>query len=235
MSNVSCPIGITGCLKATEEFLENDLEWNHSNETQKKYLLEYFSDTKEDLSKVEDVFEYIASKKSQVINSFLKERGFDIEVDEFGSDEFGAASVLDQMVEWMEEGDRKTIESNGNSYDGFSLDKGGSVVDPGDGENPIVRINTKEKNEAVYLTVPDEPLSYFDLFDYAVEKINEENDCFKSQKHEGVVVPMVDLDKKVDISWLCGLSTKDSDGDQWAVSQAEQQAKFRMNEREARA
>jgi hypothetical protein len=51
---------------------------------------------------------------------------------------------------------------------------------------------------------------------------------------QGVAFPMVTYDEMVNISWVKGLATSNDPNSGWAVAEALQQTKFRMNEFGAR-
>jgi hypothetical protein len=98
--------------------------------------------------------------------------------------------------------------------------------------HPIVALQTKT-GDVVYMTMLDsEPADEFDLIDQ-VEGLSHA--MYPTYEYGGVIFPMVDLDQKVDISWLIGLTTTGVDGRLATVEQALQQNILKMNEVGARA
>jgi hypothetical protein len=99
--------------------------------------------------------------------------------------------------------------------------------------HPVACLRVNDK-DTVYMTLADDKansLSEVGLLDHLSEiaRTVQEPACFKD-----LYFPMIELDMKPDISWLCGLNFQCGDAT-FAVGQALQQTKFKMNEKGARA
>ncbi len=93
--------------------------------------------------------------------------------------------------------------------------------------NPILELKTKTSDK-VYLTLADCERKEFDLLQkiQTIRNLVRKADC----EYESAHIPMVDLNQEVDISWLKYLNTTSSTTEQFQITQALQQTKFKMNE-----
>ena len=226
-TQTSTMLPVLGCFKAAAEFVNLPLEFRTMNDVQKAFL-ERFEDKMDNVEKLAEELQSIAHKDVSVINAFLKERGFDIQLNPVTGG-FAVASVLDVLVKWLKEGKKTTIRKG--KYPAVKLEEGVSIFMGAHG-NPLVAIET-QTGDIVFMTVVDEIDTYNDKF--AIEKLVQSLTESKAMpwrgNNKGVIFPMVNYDQQVDISWLEGLFvTKE-----WYVNQALQQTKFRMNEIGARA
>lgn len=212
-------------------------KWQTTNTTQDRFLQEFFAPCQGKVGKIPEI-ESIASQQAEVINRFLRERGFDISVDPFGPDEVGVASVLDVLVEWIEKGKITTIKKDGRKFQGVHLHPVGFHFQlfeiPGQ-ENPVVKIRTKSPNNVVYMTILKDPADGFDLVAQARELTLQCASAKINHKYGGLIFPMVDLNQEVDISWLEGMNTPGQYGGPVTIIRALQQNKLRINEIGARA
>jgi len=217
---------ILGCLAKAQEFLKTEEEYACQDNIQEKFL-ETFWRWKKDLVKVP--VESRADFSVDPINSWLKERGFEISLDPVCSPEFAVASILDALVEWKEEGSScKVKDFTGKLYDGVRMDSGYQILySPEVGK--YLQVYTKT-GEEVNMAVCDPVgrLDNFGLTRLAME-INDTmtHDSFSPSY---VSFPMIDCDEKPDISFLKGLSIEG-----FRIGEALQQTRFRMNEKGARA
>jgi len=215
---------VLGCLKAAGEFIGAPLEFVAKNDTQTEFI-KRFEDKLPEVDKLTEELKSMAHKEVSVINTFLKENGFDIQLDPV-SDGFAVASILDVLVKWLDKGRKTTIRDG--KYPAVKLKEGVSIF-MGCHGNPLVAVET-ETDDLVFMTVVDEmPEDTFALA-ALIEKLSTETSPWRGN-NKGVIFPMINYDQKVDISWLCGLSVHK----EWYVQQALQQTKFRMNEIGARA
>ncbi|MBI2124267.1 hypothetical protein HYT92_00595, partial [Candidatus Pacearchaeota archaeon] len=230
MSKTCVAYPIVAALKKAEEIVKPVEKWAANNEAQRVFLEEFFSECQEEISRIPEI-ESIASWSANVINKFLKERGFSIQLQPFDSLTFGVASVLDVLVEWLNKGDVTSIKKGGVTYPAVRIEsKHADFFEISTHKNPIVCLHTKS-GDLVHMTILDNAPDGFDM----VEKAQE---LFKGEERynfSSVVFPMVSLNQDVDISWLIGLRTKGADGQPAVITQALQQTKLRMNEEGARA
>jgi len=239
MSEVVCPIGITTCLIAAEEFLGEGRNWLPQNDLQKRFLedislLQSFQSGEDDLNKISDLIKWIASTDPNEINQFFTDNGFpEIKAGSLNNNEFGVGSILDVLVKWLKKAKRvkSGIESEGKKYDAFDIGSKYASFNTKRGHNhPIVLLKTKNE-VTVYLTMLDEPLNGFQLYRFTMEASKNLRWC---NDYSGVLIPMVNLEDKIDISWLGGLATYDDNDNRWWVESPAQKVRFKMNEFGAR-
>lgn len=220
---------MVAALKAAERIMGSGLKWNTVNPQQERFLRDFFSVCSGEIDQIPEI-ESIASWSADEINEFLRKCGFSIQLEPFNPQTFGTASVLDLLVEWIEKGtdaDLKTEDKK--EFPGVYIkEKNVHFYRVPDHPNPIACLITKS-NDLVYMTMWDEPHvpEGFDL----VMKAEIFSSTKKSCDEFGELhFPMVDLDQKVDISWLKGMNTIGQDGIPGKIVQALQQTKLRMNE-----
>lgn len=223
---------IVAALDKADDELGKGRVWHEKNPIQKIFLPLFTSlrDVARGLKEIQS----ICSKKAEVLNQFLADRGFQIKLDPFKEPtDFGTASVLDVLVEWLEEGHVTQITSgrDGKSvYPAVALTNSVTFAAATGHNEPIVVVHTKS-GDTVCMTIGDR-LEGFDL----LNKINTlRAGMTPNYDYNGVLFPQVDLDQEVDIDWLKQLWTNAEDGYDYEVTQALQQTKFRMNEKGARA
>jgi hypothetical protein len=232
MSTTAATYPIVAAIKHAEQILGPDRAWQPINETQRRFLTEFFVGGRAEVVHVPEI-ESIASYSHDEINAFLRERGFTIQLDPWNPPGFGVASVLDLLVEWAQEGEVTLVETDGGrEFPGVRVgEQGLRFFDVPDHPNPVARLETKS-GDLVYMTMLDQPLEGFDL----VAKAR----AFSEHKRPrgafgGLIFPIVDLDQEEDITWLIGMRTTGDDGLPAIISQALQQTKLQMNEVGARA
>jgi hypothetical protein len=223
---------ILGCMRAAEDFLSRLIDWQAMSSTQEEFLFAYAAH----VAGVEDLgslIKRIANSDRKVINQWLKDNGFDIQLtQEVGKDGFAVASILDVLCEWMAEGVRTTIEKPGASYPAVKLkkDDGVSLVQHPDLHgHPIIRIRTKSGDRVCMTVAADIPEGLLGLH----SKVRSlQLASTPDYRYEGVIFPMVHYDRHEDISFLVGMRIKES---KYYINEAVQQTRFRMNEKGARA
>jgi len=231
MSTTVCTYPIVAATVRSEDILGPNRVWEARNAMQAHYLEEFFAACRGevDISEIES----IASWEADVINRFLAERGFSIQLEPFDPLTFGVAAVLDLLVEWIQEGTVTTVVTDGvDQYPGVRIAKKGVSFFTAPGHsNPIARLATKS-GDKVYVTMLDDPPEGFDLVAKAEAFSAGLEICWD---YDGLVFPMITLDQEVNISWLLGMETvQESTGRRAWVTQALQQTKLRMNEKGAR-
>lgn len=174
-----CLYPVIGCLKAFDTFKSTKEEWITFNDKQKKVLSLYENykslgvlDTSELIS--------IVSEDVKVVNKFLKNNGFDIQLNETksGLPSVSVASILKLIMRWKLAGRNRVIYSDGKEYKGFDLYKSIFVHN----EN-IIKIET-DSDDIICIEVDDKiPFGC----DY-------------------IVIPEIDYDDQPDITYMCGIS-----------------------------
>jgi hypothetical protein len=222
---------IVGALVKAERFIGPARGWTPVNADQKTFLRVFF-DTRDDLARLSAAeLRAWASRDVGELNAVLEQEGLVIRVPALGPGEFGVLSILDVLVEFVQEGERASVVCDGTSYPAVRLQPAGIVATGhADHDDPIVVLATRS-GDRVCLTVADRPRSGFDLL-ARIEELRAGLDR-ATEPLSAVVFPMVDLAQEVELDWLVGLHT-DASGDSYAVTYGAQQTKFRMDTRGAR-
>lgn len=232
---------VSALVAAEKAFLGGNRIWKFDNSMQAQFVGQFLEVCRPDLDKIKE-FETIVALSEGPINTFLREKGFDIQLDKFPvlippDRAWGAASVLDLLLKWREKGEKTEIDTpDKRKFPAAKLPNSGvSVFGLKVHPYPIAQVRTIS-DDVVYMTVCDEELEDFELISKA-EWISDPNLCIDtklSREYEGLVFPMIDLDHQVDISWLKGMFTIDDEGYLNKLTQAFQQTKLKMNHEGAR-
>ena len=226
---------ITALVKA-EDMLGPKRSWRALNPMQTRFLQDFFAPCREESRSISEI-ESIASFSAEDINSFLRERGFTIQLAPWRNDNrgkmFGVASVLDLLVKWLKPGDETTLTGvDKQEYPAVHQGTAVSSFYQADQHGyPIVQLQTTSSDQ-VYITKLDSVPADFELLHYARQLAGS----LKSiPDYGGVIFPMVDLKQEVDIKWLIDLSTTNAQGEPTRIAQALQETHLTMNELGARA
>ena len=237
---------ILGCLQAAEEFLakhngwnalKRQVTWTPTNEEQHQFL-KRFLEAKSVVDSLGDNLRRKADQSSEVINAWLKENGFDIKLNPNGGNSFCVASILDVLVEWVKEGDVISIYNDKGTFPAVKLKAGDNddvvrFIDKDIHQFPIAGINTKSGDRVRMAVLDFIDRDTFSLSD-KVEQLRKATIGKNMGSCDGVIFPMIDYDRMVDIDWIKNMSTGTSKDD-FYIAEALQQTKFRMNEKGARA
>lgn len=235
-SQTACFYPIVAAVQKADDIIGRNHEWQPNNQEQMEFLIEHYGPCAADTAKISEI-QSIASFDANEINKWLAERNFGIKLKPFEEpNDFGTASILDVLVEWLETGKIVSIQSGKKEYPGVRL--GGNGVSfftsASSGHSyPLVQIQTKSK-DLVYLTMMDQSPKGADLLAEA-ESIVAEAEAMPAGSFEAVRFPMVKLDQEVNISWLKKMWTRTGSNRDFEIKQAVQQTKIAMNERGARA
>lgn len=242
MSHSMVPLNIVSALKKAVEFLGGDRALAAVNAEQHEFLghsWEYNGLLSQKFSEKE-LRAYVDTVAAN-LNAILKQEGFSIELSDFAPGNFGVVSILDILVEWLKVGDvREVSDAQGTLYpavefedvvyvDGVQQHIFTSAMSPAH-THPIATLMTKS-GDKLCLTVAGEELSGFAL----IKRIDDiRGGASVPANYEYLRFPMIDYDKKIDISWLQGLQAVSSVGRPYEVAKALQQTKFKMNQYGAR-
>ncbi len=153
------------------------------------------------------------------LNSLLKEHGFDIRLDEFGSTDLGVVTIMDLVGRWLEQGVHVFLEYENEKYPAIKIKSGASIIDVNGKETLLIR--TRD-GLMVFIEKTNEEKSGMDLFRHILQQSNLLD---LSEKPCDAIIPMVDIDEQPDISWLIGM--KSTTGD-FTINQALQQNKLKI-------
>lgn len=236
MSNTTVVYPIVTALLKAEEIIGAQRTWRTVNSRQALFLKDFFVPCREESRSIAGI-ESIAAFTAADINRFLRERGFKIELPPFQNNdrvkEFGIASVLDLLVNWLKPGSETTLKGqNEQMYPAARLkSEVSSFYQAADHTYPIAQLKTTS-NDLVYMTRLDRARADFELLQYARQLAGSLKPIYD---YEAVVFPMVDLKQEVDVSWLINLETTSASGEPVKITQALQETHLAMNQTGARA
>lgn len=231
MTTTTCPLSIVAALLAAETMpgMGRGRVWQSDNDDQAAFLNQFWGQTRAEM--IADLMDAIASWDVSVVNKFLRDRGFTIQLNELPDNTFAAAAVLDLLVEWVVRGTATTFmsETTGQQYPAVRLEKTGLSFFNGP-SGPAVMIPTNRSADKV-LMMAQQSVSpgVFGLMDDA-RRLLRAVDSDYLDTFGGLVFPMVKVRQQVDIGWLLGLRTIGDDGRPAVISQALQENRLRMNE-----
>ena len=229
--------------KLGEDFL-NDPEWQGCNDAQHDFL-DWFIAHREEIRTL-DSFDAVASTNYELLNAFLRQRGFAAMFEKF--DGIGVASVLDMLVQWAKAGEVTRVgrRESGTERDVYGRRQEETVYYPAfeieeqgvhfwqvaGFEHPLAQLRTTTDHSLWLMQYPS-PEWPLDLALTAQKILGSADRRPHPTPMAGVVVPMLDVDLTADLSWLAGMESVGPAG-HYYVEQAFQQFKLRANETGAR-
>jgi hypothetical protein len=227
MSFTATMLPILSVIAIAQEQLELK-RWIPINQQQTAFLNNYYSKKQELESLTEQELTSCISPDISKVNSFLREHGFTIQLNDTGNGGLAIASILDIALTWKIPG-IKTVVANDTSkeFPAVSMKVGYSLYGTGKAEETVVAVHC-QNNDTVYMSLADKPREGFELLAHieALSRISRRN---VTNEFSDILFPMVSIDQQVDISWLCGLTNQEN----WFIDQALQQTRFQMDEKGA--
>src|SRR3989344_5162663 len=221
---------VIGALLAAEDALHLLPDWG-GNQQQKEFMQAHYGPGHGDISKIPEL-KSRADKTVDPINQWLRENGFNIQLDSFStSGGIAVASILKLLVQWLIPGDVVTIR---DQYPGVRIPTKNSRATffTASGHNdPIACLATQDTTN-VYLTMSPPPATVLEMMD-KIQQIRTRRQY--NEDYGAIRFPMVDLRQQPDMSWLSGMTTFDNAGVQAFIDQALMEVLFKMNEKGARA
>jgi len=253
MSTAEVNHPLVACLVKAEDRLGRNRVWRPAGsgaEQQAAFLQHVFKACRGEVTSIPEI-ESIVGDTATEINDFLKEHGFDIELDEFsGPESFGVASVLNVLVKWLVKGEETQlcVQRTGQVYPGaklpnedgmlqfraanvdFDWDTNTRTIERG-----IITIKTQSDDLAHVIPMAEVPEGR-SLVELAGELIHATDlKDMTGALREGLIIPMVNLDVEHDVGWLEQMETTSESGKRAWIEQAKQQSKLRLNHEGARA
>jgi len=178
--------------------------------------------------------ETLGSFNVGVINSFLWEKGFDIQLEALGDPcSLYSASVMNVLVHWLNPGTQTTVEYEGTRYPAAKIKRGWTAFSTPQGQD-VVQLDT-ETGDTVWITIPESPLEGFSMVQEAIRVMASKRPSKGGRwgSYAEVIFPMVDLSREEDISYFCGMAFMGIDRTDHAapflIAQALNQNKLKMN------
>ncbi len=229
-SFVEFPHGIAATLQTTDSHprFESLPQWKGKSSPQQLFL-----SLMQDLLPVLDIFrsegnlDAIISAEVADVNNMLKERGFDIQLEDLQTpDALYMLSIIRQAVQWKHEGEKETIfcSEEGDSYDGVTLEEGVDFFEAPSHPHGVARIATKDPKKFVFMTIADgfsqSPLGLTG----AITCLHHDLVPASRFDFSALSFPMIDANIETDISWCAGLHRGS-----FSILEALQQTMFQMN------
>ena len=232
-TETTCVMPILGCIWAALKYLSERRfkgKFLPVNDAQRHFVRKYGHLIKE-VDKIAEL-ECKADQDVEVINAWLKHKGYDIKLSQsVGKDGFAVASILDLLLEWIEPGTKSNITGlrTGKSYPAVKMKSGFTAFEHNRFyPHPVIQLSTKS-GDILKMAVLDNMNLEFDHQFTAQDLAMSLDSIDQFQPDiEKILFPMIDLDMKPDISWLVGMQ---HEGSGHFISEAVQQTKFRMNEK----
>jgi hypothetical protein len=230
---------ILGCLNVAE--MEGDARyslgpnrtWHGASEIQDLFLRQILPHRAQTDLLSEAELCSIASDKAEELNAFLASQGFPgVQLRPFtGPYDFGMASVLKVGVTWRIAGTADTLQTRHGEFPAARLKHGVNYYRADRHAHPIASIPCAN-GDTVYITKMDDDIEGLDLVERGLTLLRSLTRA--DSEFDGLIYPMVNYDRMVDIDWLIGLWTTDQHGRRAVISQALQQTRFMMNHLGAR-
>jgi hypothetical protein len=225
-------VTIHDCIRAAENFLKNSSpneKWEIKTKSDKQKRFIELTPSKETFNLYsEEELESRASFVVKDINSWLLQKGFEIQLAEVGPLTFAVASIMKINTFWKKEGIDTRIHKNSCVYSAFLLKLGTDDIEIFQNEeisaNPLFAIKTKSKDTVLLMkrNFTENFLFPMEMFSRLKTISYKKTSCYDHT----VILPNLNLDVKPDISWICGLSFG-----MWEISQALHQIKFKLHKK----
>jgi hypothetical protein len=212
-----------------EEFVIESSGWNPVKIIQRDFLERFYTPCREEIPAIEEI-ESVAHIDVEVINKWLKEHDFAIQLDPFDENGFAVAAMLDLLGLWLAKGiGTSVVTDDGSTYPGVRMDTGFSFNTVGGSTNLVVALETGDQ-DIVYMMMADKVPSGFDMVTYVEEILL--NMTPVERDYEAIVFPMIDLNEEGELEWLINLQLMIPQDrfPFYFIQQALQQTKLKMNQ-----
>lgn len=248
MTSTICLLPILAALVTANNFDQiKDAHWETINKKQQLLIESYWPNQADiDLLKDDEITSK-ASKDVNLINQFLKDNDFSIQLKDMQNPlAFYVASILKIALEWEKEGTKTVLNIDGKELSAVKFEieneqnfKVYHNLDQSNNSIDILEIEAKNGdfvymtqspfafNSSATQTLDFEILEHVELFN---SMLSEKNLTY----YDTAIFPTVDINQEVDIKWLEGIWAYDGAVAKYEIAQALQQTKFHMDERGAK-
>lgn len=210
-TKTECYYPIFGCLDEFEKNTKN-YDWNPQNDRQFDIVKAKKAIKLELIPELES----ISSKDVEVINQFLADRGFNIRLSPEMLPGWAAASVLNVKTQWKNEAESTEFTKNDETFDAFSMETGFTFY-----KNGIIELII-EGSDRLFISMQSDVPEKLDIW-ISQQDVQDREWIYVDK----IVIPKIEYNKEVDISWMVGMSNSNGD---W-ISQAIQETRFKMDEK----
>lgn len=215
---------VAQCLFELEKNFKTEA-WVPVSDIQKQFIQDIYPESKELAQKVP--MKTKVSDKANIINQFLEENGFQIQLNPFQKGEIGVAAIMKVGLEWKRLGRETDIEK----YPAVIMDAEYSFARWNDLEIFCPATKNGDKVYMVMTSKNDIPLSDIDLYLFGVRMIKELEKS--SKNYDFAEFPMIKVDQIIKLDWLLNLELHSTDPKfvPQYISQAVQQNKLAIDEK----
>ena len=214
---------IVGALRAVEEFVKTN-EWQPISDKQREFLEQFQTHCRSEIPLIKEI-DCIANKDIQVINDWLKQHGFSIELSPMPDSMLATASKLDLEGHWKNLGKKTAVYTEEyDEYPGVKMSDGRFKFYCLEGEESLVIELETEKKDLAYMMMAKEVPDGFAMIEHVENIMGHMKSC--SPEYEGLIFPMIDLDIEGSLEWLINMGIGSM-----MIGQALQQTKLKMNEK----
>ncbi|MHA2142499.1 MAG: hypothetical protein ACXADC_12620 [Candidatus Thorarchaeota archaeon] len=214
---------------AAEEFIIDSSGWNPIKIIQRDFLERFYTPCREEIPTIKEI-KSIAHLDVEVVNKWLQEHDFEVRLDSFDENGFGAAGMLDLLGLWLVKGRQASVTTDdGSKYPGVRMDGGLKFNTVGGSSDLVVSLETGDE-DVVFMMMAEKVPSGFGMISY-VEEISQ-NMTPITPDYDGLVFPMIDLDEEGTLEWLLNLQLMIPQDrfPFYFIQQALQQTKLKMNQ-----
>lgn len=215
---------VAQCLFELEKVFKTDI-WVLVSDIQKQFIQDIYPGAKGLAQKVP--MKTKVSDKANIINQFLEENGFQIQLNPFQKDEIGVAAIMKVALEWKKEG----VNYIRQGYPTVSLGSNFSFMRWNDLD--VVCPQTKNDDEVYMVMVSsnDIPKADVDLYLLGTKMLKELKE--QPRNYDQVSFPMVKVDQTINLEWIVKMQLHSSDPTFMPkyISQAIQQNKLAIDEK----
>ncbi len=213
--------GMAKAFDAAKKFVPVN-KWTGINALQKEFIKDFIGLGADANKLPKSMLGAVASYDVTEINNFIKKHGLTIRLKPFPKDGFGCASVLTIEGKWAAKPTKLTTE-DGTTYPAIMrwIDRFYEV--PGHAE-PVVRI-FENSEFSVHVTPLDGADEGFNALRKAHALTPNSSTKIHPKNYEVLVMPMVDMNRTVQLDWLKGMS-----GNRYVITQAVAQTLLKLDE-----
>lgn len=211
MSFFNIWILLTSALMAPQGTLFQNATMMPVNNQQNILLSKYKSIQKDAKYFTSDELQAWASIDHNELNAIAYANQIPISFSPFAAGKFGSLSILSLDLQWLQRPELNNIlfdaQEGTTRVQGLEFNKHVSVYKSRGHKYPLIRIKTRN-GDYLWLTVANESLSGFEL-SKKIKHIKKNISILKKKNHPSVIMPQIDFEGFVDISWMEGLRIAD--------------------------
>jgi hypothetical protein len=225
------PVTMAKALTRLAGEIDNGSTWETMSDHVQERFLTWYHQHKAEVEGLKNLKTEVG-RDAAPLNKFLVDNGFEPMFREIAHGGYGAAAILDMLVEWRTKASPSRFFTHENDeeqvHEAFEMPSDGvEIFDVPGQRDKLVKIDTKD-DSAVWIMMADQPEHGLDLLDLAMKTMASKKP--RSYNSASVIVPMVDIATEVPLDWMLGVNC----GSHY-IEQAFQQFRVRMNEQGARA